>query len=224
MKSLKKLLVIGALAVLFGGFVATTAIAQTEEGSTLRLEAPLEIGSTTLEPGVYRVKVLPGNDRSTLQVTNEDGTKTLATVLAVPHATAATAEQKRTRYLYYPATEGSTQVLRTWFAPDSATGAGYDIVYSRERATELAASANEPVVFYADGTSSVNFSNTKLAVVSADNEVTVYGAPIDEDEPMVLADARELPQTASRLPLFAALGFLFLLIAGGIQIFRSAQA
>lgn len=234
MKIVKSLLVLSAFTVIFGGIFATAATAQSPKGSALRLEEPLEIGGTVLEPGVYMIKVVPGDRRDLLKVTSEDGTKTFATVLTTPHAAAATAEQKRTQYVYFPTTDGSARVLKTWFAPDSATGHGshgYDIVYPKLRATELASVANGRVVAYNDGTVAADLTTTELVVVSPNKEVKVYVAPggavpDTTEEPVKTASqqpttARELPATASRLPLFAALGFLLLLAAGGVRILRT---
>jgi len=233
MKTVMSLLFLSAFAMIFGGIFATAANAQSSEGSSLRLEESLEIGDTTLEPGVYMIKVLPGNHRSVLQVTNEDQTKTFATVLAVPHATAATADQERTQYVYFPATEGSGRALRTWFVPASAGGGGYDIVYPQWRAMELATVAKGPVVSYKDETRAEDLKTAKLDVVAADQKVTVYMTPNGEvepmeEEPMVVAEAHdlprtvsELPRTASRTPLFVMLGFVLLMAAVGIQIFRT---
>jgi len=175
MKLVKSFLVLSALAVIFGGMFATAATAQSPEGSYLRLEEPLEIGDTILEPGVYKITVVPGDGRDVLKVTDEDGTKTFATVLATPHATAATADQKRMQYGYFPTATGSTRVLRTWFAPDSANG--YDIVYPEPRAMELVTVANGPVVAYKGGTNAADPNTTELEVVSPNGEVMAYVAP-----------------------------------------------
>lgn len=247
MKIVKSLLVLSAFAVILGGIFATAALAQSPKGSTLRLEEPLEIGDTILEPGVYMITVVPGDRRDLLKVTSEDGTKTLATVLTTPHVATATADQKSTQYVYFPTTAGSTRVLRTWSAT-GATGLRYDVVYPETRAMELATVANGPVVAYKDGTVVADLTTTELEVVSPDKEVMVYVAPggavpDDTEEPVEVAEtprdqpmtaserpttaselpttARELPATASRLPLLAALGFLLLLAAGGVRILRT---
>jgi hypothetical protein len=235
MKIVKSLLVLSAFAVIFGGIFATAAIAQSPKGSSLTLEEPLEIGDTILEPGAYVITVVPGDRRDVLTVTSEDGTETFATVLTTPHTATATAEQKRTQYVYFPTTAGSTRTLKTWFAPDSAAGYGYDVVYPETRAMELATVANGPVVAYKDGTVAADLTTTELEVVAPDKEVMVYVAPgdavaDDTEEPVEVAEtpprdrpmtASELPTTASRLPLFAALGFLLLLAAGGVRILRT---
>jgi len=232
MKIVKSLLVLSAFAVIFGGIFATAAIAQSPKGSSLTLEEPLEIGDTILEPGTYLITVVPGDRRDVLKVTGEDGTKTFATVLTTPHVATATADQKQ--YVYFPTTAGSTRVLRTWSAT-GATGLRYDIVYPETRAMELATLANGPVVAYKDGTVAADLTTTELEVVSPNKEVMVYVAPgdavaDDTEEPVEVAEtpprdrpmtASELPTTASRLPLFAALGFLLLLAAGGVRILRT---
>jgi hypothetical protein len=233
MKLVKNLLVLSAFTIIFGGIFATAAIAQNPTGSSLRLEQPLEIGGTVLEPGVYMITVVPGDRRDVLKVTGEDGEKTFATVLTTPHPTPATMEQKRTQYVYFPATAGSARVLRTWFAPNSATGDGYDIVYPERRALELAIVANGPVVAYKGEMNTANLNTAELEWVAPDQEVTAYvspnhAAPYEEEDSVEVAQAsdqpmggRELPATASPMPLLGTLGFLLLLTAGGVRILRT---
>lgn len=192
------------------------------------------------------ITVVPGDRRDVLKVTGEDGEKTFATVLTTPHPTPATMEQKRTQFVYFPTTAGSDRVLKTWFAPDSATGDGYDIVYPELRALELATVANGPVVAYKDGTSAADLNTAELELVTPDQQVTAYvgpgdvspddAAPYEEEESAEVAQAsdrpeasdrstayRELPSTASPMPLLVALGFLLLLAAGGVRTLRTVQ-
>ncbi len=244
-KSVQSLFVVGALAF------ATVAFAQSPKGSLLRLDKKVEIGATTLEPGVYMVKVLPGKHRSQLVVTNEDGSKTLTTLLAIPQTMMAT-NHGQEQVVYYPATDGSTRVVRTWYVT-GANGGAYDIVYPSTRASELAVLGGQPVIAYRNDMTSSEWTTAELEMVDSDQKVTVYVDPAGSGKPMV-ADSvqakadpaadrysttdrdnrtsndeytagssnRELPRTASHLPLFGALGALLLLAAFGLRFFRAA--
>lgn len=251
-KSVKNLLVVSALTF------ATVAFADSPKGTELRLDQKLEVGATTLEPGVYRIKVLPGTHRNELVLTSEDGSKTFATVLAIPQKM-VTSEQREKQFVYYPSADGSGRSLRTWYAPDAASGGGYDIVYPTKRATELAVMAKHPVVAYRSETTSSEWTTAELQVVGADKKVTVYKESGEQGDSMAMTHGedrseldrsydqdkaanldrgavpadkmaarnevvdtryRELPQTASRLPLIALLGALLLLAAGGLRYFR----
>lgn len=240
MKVLTKLLVLSALALVFGVISAPNAFATIPEGSYLRAEEPIDVGGTVLQPGVYVIRVLPeiGN-RNLLQVTNEDGSKVYATVLSIPHAYPSATEQANTEYVYYPAITGSPRALRTWFAPNSASGGGHDIVYPQGRAMELAPVVKEPVVAYVDDTKPVELKIAKLVVVTPEKVVTEYVEPTPapkpamttepapklamttEPAPKPAAKAAELPRTASRLPLLATLGLLLLGVAVGIRALRA---
>jgi hypothetical protein len=224
MKALTRLLALSAFAVIFGVIVATDAIAQKPETSFLRLGQQTDVGGTVLEPGVYVITVLPDiQNRNILQVTNEDRSKVFATVLSIPHGTGQKV-QTNTEYVFYPATEGSPQALRTWFAPRSASEGGHDIVYPARRAMQLAAAVKEPVVAYKDETKTEDLKTVELVVVTPAKEVIAYvaptPAPTPAPKPVVIAEARELPRTASHVPLFAMLGLLLLSAAVGIRAFR----
>lgn len=222
MRSPKNLIAVGAVAV---AFAATAASAQTLAKSSLSIAEPIEVGGTVLPAGDYMIQVLPSNNRSILQITNEDQTKTFATVLTVPHTTPVPAELRASEYVYFPAAEGTRRVLRTWFPRDSSVG-GHDIAYPQARAMELAAVAKEPVVTYNDGTKTEELEVAELRVVTPDKRINPYVAPRATERPMVMAqtttrEPRELPQTASQEPMIAAFGLLLLLAGIGIHLYRA---
>jgi hypothetical protein len=221
MKTWSRLLVLMFVAATLGLMSAGNAMAQIPEASFLRVTEPLDVGGTVLQPGVYVIRVLPLNDRNLLQVTSEDRSKVFATVLSIPHATPATEEQTNTEYVLYPATAGSPRVLRTWFAPHSSSGGGHDIVYSEQRAMELAALANDRVVAYKDVTNADDLKITPLEVVTADKAVEPYTEAAPAMKPMTMTSGSLLPGTASPLPLLALLGILMVGAAVGLRTFRS---
>jgi hypothetical protein len=222
MKRLTTLMALGAIAIMCGVIGATDAMAQKPETSFLRVGQPLDVGGTILEPGVYVITLLPliGN-RNTLQVTNEDRSKVYATVLSIPHET-GTKVQVNTEYVFYPATADSPQALRTWFAPDSATEGGHDIVYPARRAMQLAAVVKEPVVAYKDETKTEELKTADLVVVTPEKEVVAYVEPMPAKKFAMISASPELPRTASQVPLFATLGLLLLVAAVGIRALRVA--
>lgn len=226
MKALKTLIALSVFAVIFGTISAPEAMAQIQEASYLRITEPLDIGGTVLEPGVYVIRVLPSiENRNSLQVTNEDRSKVYATVLSIPHALPSTTHQINTEFVYYPATSGSPRALRTWFAPNATSHGGHDVVYPERRALELAVVVKEPVVAYKDTTPPEELKTAELVVVTPEKVVAPYVEPTPAPAPApavaVVAETRELPHTASRLPLFATLGALMLCAAIGIRALRT---
>lgn len=225
MKVTTSLLALTALVVVFGVIATPGAFAVMAESSALRLTEPLDVGGTVLEPGVYVIKSLPNSpNHNLLRVTNEDGSEVFATVLSIPHSLDANQDPTETSFVYYPAVDGAPRALRTWFASDSASGGGHDIVYPRPRAMELAEAAKQPVVAYKDETEPENLETAELVVVTPEQEVTPYQEPSPaprEPKPVKVAEAREMPMTAGRVPLFGTIGLLLIGVAVGIRTLRT---
>lgn len=225
MSSLSKCLTACAIAVVIAAAGGNVAVAQIPETSYLPVEEPLDVGGTILEPGVYVIRVLPGfSNRNLLQITNEDRTKIFATVLSVPHALPATEEMKDTKFVFYTATDGSTRALRTWYAPDSTSNGGHDIVYPEARAMKLAAASNEQVIAYKGEPAKNELERAPLEVVMPDQKIAEYvaPAPLEHEKSASLASGeRELPRTAGRTPLLALAGLLAL---GAAVAFRALRA
>ena len=219
-------LAIGLITVLVGVALATTANAQnmggTGEQGYINLTEPLDVGGTVLQPGDYVISVVPGRvDRNMLQVWNTDRTNLLTTLLSVPHVEGPSeVGVPNSRYIYYPASEDSPRALRTWFASNTPNSGGHDIVYSKARAMELAARVAEPVVAIPDEVKVAEFETAPLVVVTPDKKVVPYKEPVKpKAEPVKVAEYRKpLPQTASNVPLHAALGLLSLLGALGLGV------
>lgn len=213
MKVLTRLLLMSALVVVFGVISGPSAVAQLPESSFLNVVEPLDVGGTILQPGRYVIRVLPGNqNRNLLQVTNEDYSKVFATVLSIPHAIGANEEQTNTEYVLYPAVAGVPRALRTWYAVDSTSKGGHDIVYPERRALELAPLVKEPVLAFKGDANVDTLPLAPVVVVTPEKEVVVYKEPAPK--PVMVAELKDLPDTASSLPLIATIGLL--LIVGAI--------
>ncbi|MGA7614873.1 MAG: hypothetical protein WBX15_06800 [Thermoanaerobaculia bacterium] len=225
MRAAGKILALSALALIFCVISTPSAFATIPEGSYLRTTEPIDIGGTILPPGVYVIRVLPAiENRNLLQVTNEDGSKIFATVLSIPHAYPEMVSPQSTEYVFYPTTTGP-RALRTWFAPDSASGGGHDIVYPQQRAIELASTVKEPVVAYAAETPPEDLKTSPLVIVTPDRKIAPYVAPVPAPKMAKvekIAVKHPMPRTASNVPLFAALGLMLLGAAIAIRVMRIA--
>lgn len=222
MKSLTRLLLMSALIFVIGAISAPIATAQIPETSFLRVTEPLDVGGHLLDPGTYVIRVLPGNsNRNLLQVTNEDRSKIFATVLSIPHAYPVGVGETGTEYVLYPEIAGTPRALRTWYAVDSTSKGGHDIVYPERRAMELAPLVKEPVVAYKDDAKDEELVTAPLVVVTPKKEVVAYVEPTPAPKPELVAKA-ELPNTASQLPLVAAIGLLLIGVAIVIRVARVA--
>lgn len=224
MKAATRFLVLSALALVFCVISTPSAFATIPEGSFLRAAEPVDVGGTILQPGVYVIRVLPSiANRNLLQVTNEDGTKVFATVLSIPHAYDNMESPPTTEYVFYPTVAGTPQALRTWFAPDSTSGGGHDIVYPQQRAMELAELVKEPVVAYPAETKPEEIKTAPLVVVTPEKKIAPYVAPAPQPKMVKVekvAQVQPMPRTASHVPLFAALGLMLLGAAIAIRALR----
>jgi hypothetical protein len=226
---------------LLGLAFATTASAQSPvERSFFELTEPLEVGKTTLQPGSYQIKVVPTrSSRNILQVWSADETKLFATLLSIPHTEGPSTEQvPNSRYIYYPADANHNKALRTWFASTTPSSGGHDIVYTKQRAMELAALVEAPVVAIPDEVEEAEYQTAPLLLVTPEKEVEPYQiAEAEEealepepalDEQVMVAENRPtqelLPQTASNVPLHAGLGLLLLLGALGLGLIARQRA
>jgi hypothetical protein len=211
-----------AMLFVVGVIAAPNATAQIAETSYLRLAEPLDVGGNLLQPGTYVIRVLPGyTNRNLLQITNEERTKIFATVLSIPHAYPEGVGENNTEYVYYPTAPGTVRALRTWYAVNSTSKGGHDIVYPERRAMELAPVAMEPVVAYKGDEEIEALPTAPLVIVTPKKEVVVYVAPEPAPRPVAVAK-NELPDTASSLPLVAGIGLLLIGAAVGIRIMRVA--
>jgi hypothetical protein len=246
MKRLMTCLALGTFATLVGVASSPMANAQSDtDRSEFTVTEPLEVGSFTLPPGTYVIRVVElESSRNTIQVTNADQTKVFATVLAIPHPILVGELAPSSRYIYYKTAPGQTKALRTWFARNTTNG--QDIVYPKRRAMELAAAAKEPVIFIPDEAKETEYKTVPLIVVTPDQTLKPYEAPVvvvqkapepapvvvavqkaPEPAPVVVAEAspeKELPRTASHVPLYAALGLLSLGAAIGLRAFANRTA
>lgn len=98
---------------------------------------------------------------------------------------------------------------------------------------ELAALANEPVVAVAEMVAMSEYESVPLVLVMPTREVKPF--EVDEQLPLQASaapvqqaeyrdNAQRLPQTASNVPLFAALGLAFLLAGLGVGVLSKQSA
>jgi hypothetical protein len=199
---------------------------------------PVEIpGGIILPAGTYIFRLFDSaTDRHIVQIFNEDQTHIYATILAIPNWRLQTTD--KTVMTFGEQEMGSPQPLRAWFYP----GANYgeEFVYSRKRATELAASSRTPILatpaemepaitMPVNSTTDAPVMALKTAPVTAvkptgetvemSEVVTAPPPPVDRmpvdtatapDQSARVESTRRLPHTAGEMPLYALLGMLSL--------------
>jgi hypothetical protein len=214
---MKRFSILSALILALGLMAAPAALAQQAEFSEWILDVPTEVGGTVLQPGTYRISVLPTMvHRNIVRVTSADGLNThFTTVATVPiKLDGDAANMERGRFIYYPDVPGQPRVLKTWIAATPPTDIGHQIVYSESRARELARLGETNVVAYRDTVTTADLETTELEVVTPDARVETYVVPTTR-----VAEVRtELPRTASTTPLLALLGLVAIAGAFAIRI------
>lgn len=183
--------------------------------TTMRFSEPFEVpGGQTLPAGTYVFKLLDSStEREIVQIFNEDLTHVYATILAIPNMRASMNEETVVRF--EERASGSPQAIKTWFHPNSKWG--HEFVYPKARAVELAKLTNTavpsmPSEFTKDITAPI--TSVKDAPATA-----LEHAPVKVEEPsgtevtvaeayQPALEAKNLPQTASSLPLIALIGLI----------------
>ena len=215
MKLLKGLGIVLCLAVLCVLVVPTASADDWNRKTVITFSGPVEVpgvGVHSLPAGTYVFKILDSqSDRHIVQIFNQDETQVLTTILAIPNYRLKTTDKTTITFRERPA--GEPEALRAWFYPGRAWGE--EFVYEKSRALELAKETNEPVLATSiEATAPVEALKTApVEAVAPTGEPielakVVEAPPAAAAEPVTVAAADALPETASSLPLIALLGLL----------------
>jgi hypothetical protein len=231
----KTLAILARLAVatsLVAFAAATSANAQTSlnNRTVLTFSQPVEVPGKILPAGTYTFEMHDsGMNRHVIEIFDQGGTKLQALVLAIPSYRAKATED--TVIKFNEVAPGQPQAIRIWYYPGQTVG--NELVYSKSRARELAASANMAVTAtddkaYVDADMDRMKSAEVVSMTPQKTEVPVQyqtppeptpvvtpepvvAAPVVTPEPTPAPELRhELPHTASTLPmvLFISAGLL----------------
>ena len=123
-------------ALIAGMFVATQATAGPWNKLTrLDIDETIQVPGATLPPGKYVVKLADSAaNRHIVRFFNEDQSKVLATVLAIPNQRMKPSGE--TQLGWYETPAGEPPALRSWFYPGDTFGQQF--VYPKEQARAIA--------------------------------------------------------------------------------------
>jgi len=247
---LRKLIPTAALAALMLGSPAPT-IAQTADYQTyFTFSGPVTLPGTTLPAGKYLFRLAdPNTSRKVINVLTADGKKSVAMLTTIPNRLNKAPNDPEVRFME---TSGNTPPpIKTWWYPGNSIG--YEFIYPRKQALELAKVVNEPVLTTKSETN--EFKSADLARVEPSGEPVA--APVNENpapaevtgraqrgevvtsapqpetrtaqadtrpaQPETRVARTELPRTASSRPLIALLGGMAL-VAGIAMLLRRSVA
>ena len=115
---------------------------QWDKTTKVTFNAPTEVPGTVLQPGTYILKLANSDsDRHVVQIFNEDHTKLITTILAIPNQRLTLSG--KTVLTYNEHASGQPAALEAWFYPGD--NFGQQFVYPRSKALQLARLNNEAV-------------------------------------------------------------------------------
>jgi len=207
--------------MVFAVCVMATAIAPRSNAQVynqktiVTFNKPVEIpgvGAQVLPAGKYVFKLVDSlSSRDIVQIFNEDETHVYATILAIPNYRLKPTSETVIRFKERAA--GAPGALKAWFYPGNTFGE--EFVYPKGRAIEIAKESNEPVLTMPTelakeltpppaGQPQAPPEELKEAPLAA------VGPSGEEVEIAQVIPPKELPKTASSLPLMGLLGLLSL--------------
>jgi hypothetical protein len=185
--------------------------------TVITFSGPVEVpgvGQHLLPAGTYVFKLLDSDsDRHIVQIFNQDETKVLTTILAIPNYRLKATDKTVITFRESPA--GEPESLKAWFYPGHEWGEHF--VYERSRAIELAKETNEPVLSTPVALASAPVETLKTAPIEAVTPAgeTVDTAQVVQARPAPAAapapvEVASLPATASNLGLIGLSGLMLL--------------
>lgn len=230
--------------------IAGRAEAQPADYRTyFTFSAPVTLPGITLPAGKYIFRLAdPDSSRKVINVLSGDGKRSLAMLHTIPNQAMKAPKDAEIRFM-----ETNAQVpppVKTWWYAGKAIG--YEFIYPRQQALQLAKSTSEPILTTTQETT--DLAGADLARVSA-NEGQAAAVTVEQNPPPretsgraqpadveagasanadaardVRADERarstartELPRTASSTPVVLMLGLLALALGVGVSLGSRAR-
>ena len=242
---LSKLLSIACTVGLLGGAMAATGGAQdmnSRDRTYFTFSTAIQVPGHRLTAGKYMFQLLdsPGN-RHVVQVYNAQGTRLLANLMALPNERIRPAD--KTVVTLFATPSSKPYAIRSWFYPGRTVG--HEFVYPKRQAEEIARATRQSVLAV-DADSSITAvrpsesrqasrtdvpaePQTRLSPSvgtaraetpqARDAQAPSAGPAAASTTPQSKPD-RELPDTASNLPLTLFVGLVAL---GGASLVRSLR-
>ena len=222
MKILKTILVLLALSLVSAMSPSSVRADAYNKITVMTFNQPFEIPGQVLPAGTYTFRLADSlSDRIVVQIFNADGSRIIATVLAISNYRLQSTD--KTVVTFSERSGDNPDAIKAWFYPGDTFGV--EFVYPKQRAIQLAMAANEPVPALAEDTSDLKTAPI-VAVTPDQKEVpvaevietappaaqTVETAPVADNTTPAAAPAA-LPKTASTVPLIALLGLASLGVA-----------
>jgi hypothetical protein len=239
MKFVKTIFAVFALTLLGATLAPGARADEWNKKTVMTFSQPVEIPGQILPAGTYTFALADSPaDRHIVQIFNADGSKIIATVLAINNYRLKPSGDSVVKFA--ERSGDNPEALKAWFYPGD--NFGQEFVYPKQRAIELAVIVKEPIPALAADTDikvvpivaetpeQKEVPVTEVIMVTpAPAEVVTPApvvqattpAPVVETAPAPVVETQQLPQTASQLPLIVLLGLASLGAALGLKRFSS---
>jgi hypothetical protein len=211
--------------VLLGAVLVCPARAdQWNKKTILTFSQPIEVpGNMVLPAGKYVFKLHDSMSyRHIVQIWNEDETKLLTTILAIPNYRLEPTGETFIEFHERPGTQ--PQALRAWFYPGD--NFGQEFAYPKPRAVQLAEASNEvvPAELATTEPSAEELKSVPLVAVTPKHEEEPIAKAIEVTPPTERPAAmptgeKELPKGASPVPLVGLVGMIAVALGLGVRMF-----
>jgi hypothetical protein len=211
--------------------------------TTMTFNQPVEVPGMVLKPGTYVFQLADSpSDRNVVQIFNADQTHLYENLLAIPAYRLEPTD--KTVVTFKERAAGEPAAIATWFYPGADSGV--EFLYPETKATSVAAERAKPAATPEQPSVAPPQTQPKPASVatqasrpSAQAQSAV--APVPKQEPVQIAQAntlpkpeatstqeavrpqkqlpKELPKTASPLPLLGLLGLMSLGASAAVHVF-----
>ena len=188
---LKRITVLSTFALLAASI--GTARAQPADYRTLfTFSAPVTLPGVTLPAGTYVFRLAdPTTGRKVINVLSADGKSSIAMLHTIPNRLLTAPQNAEIRFMEVSA--NTPPPIKTWWYPGKSTG--YEFIYPRSQALELAKVASDPVLTTIAETP--DFEKAELGRISASG----VPAPVVETEDPAPAVATGRAQQGEIVPL-----------------------
>jgi hypothetical protein len=140
---LSRIIVLSALAALTLGISGAAQAQPADYRTYFTFSAPVTLPGVTLPAGRYLFRLAdPDGSRKVISVLSEDGRTPLAMLHTIPNRLLTAPRGAEVRFMETPA--DVPPAVKTWWYPGRSTG--YEFIYPRPQALELARLTPEPVL------------------------------------------------------------------------------
>jgi LPXTG-motif cell wall-anchored protein len=239
MKFVKTIFAVLALTLLGATLAPGARADEWNKKTVMTFSQPVEIPGQILPAGTYTFVLLDSPaDRHIVQIFNADGSQIITTVLAINNYRLKPTGDTVVKFA--ERSGDNPEALKAWFYPGD--NFGQEFVYPKQRAIELAVIVKEPVPALAADTDikivPIVAETPEQKEVPVTEAIMVTPAPAEvvtptpvveattpapavETAPAPFVETKQLPQTASQLPLIVLLGLMSLGVALVLKRFSS---